>query len=62
MTRCTQGVGEISRGKGEVLKKLELIKLNYVFEHFYAEVKTTKGTDYEPDFSKVILASIDRHS
>ena len=41
-----------SIGKEAVLK-LELIKLNDVLEHIYAKVKTTKGTDYEPDCLKV---------
>ena len=50
-----------SRGKEEVLEKLEPRELNDVLEHFYAEVKTTKGTDYEPDCLKVMLASLDGH-
>ena len=34
-----------SKGKEEALEKLEPKELNDVLEHFYAEVKTTTGTD-----------------
>ena len=50
-----------SRGKEEVLKKLEPSELHYVLKHFYAEVKNTKWTDYKYNCLNVMLASLDRH-
>jgi len=50
-----------SRGKEENLEKLEPGDLNKVLEQFYAEVKTVKGKDYEPDSLKVMLAALDRY-
>jgi hypothetical protein len=43
------------------IENYEPHELNKLLESFYAEVKTQKGEDYEPECLKIMITALDRH-
>ena len=50
-----------ARGKEVEMEKLEPSELNKTLEIFFAEVRKTNSSEYEPDSLKVMLAALDRY-
>ena len=50
-----------SNGLSDDIVKYEAKELNACLSRFFAEIRKSDGSDYEPDSLRVMLAAIDRH-
>ena len=50
-----------SKGLNEDNVKYEAKELDECFLRFFAEIRKSDGSDYEPDTLRVMLAALDRH-
>ena len=50
-----------SKGLNDDIVKYETKELDECLSRFFAEIRKSDGSDYEPDSLRVMLAAIDRH-
>ena len=50
-----------SKGLNDDIVKYEAKELNECLSRFFAEIRKSDGSDYQPDSVRVMLAAIDRH-
>ena len=50
-----------SKGLNEDIVKYEANELDKCFSRFFAEIRKSDGSDYEPDTLRVMLAALDRN-